>query len=117
MSNPSLRKLLDRSATPAQLKRCESAFGRLYPSVPLAFIIKTFIGISYNLVQVSGSDLSHTWWDLCQFDSVWKLDWNLVHNRHITTGEWACTIETDSLWFASATGDTRELLANWQRAG
>jgi hypothetical protein len=49
-------------------------------------------------------------------DSVWKLDWNLVHNRHAATGEWACTVEADSLWFSSETGDTRGPLADWQRA-
>jgi hypothetical protein len=116
MSNPSLRKLLDGSATPAQLKRCESAFCRLYPNVPLAFIIKTFIGISYNLAQVSGGDLSHAWWDLCQFDSVWKLNWARLHDRHAAVGAWASSVEADSLWFSSETGDTREPLGDWQRA-
>jgi hypothetical protein len=117
MSNPSLHKLLDRSAMPAQLKRCEAAFGRLYPSVPLEFIIKTCLGLSQSHAQVRGGYEIRVWADLCQFDSTWKLDWNLVHNRFLTTGEWACTIEADSLWFASETGDAREPLENWQRAG
>ena len=47
---------------------------------------------------------------------VRQLDWARLHNRFLTTGEWACTVEADSLWFASATGDTREPLADWQRA-
>jgi hypothetical protein len=46
-----------------------------------------------------------------------KLDWAGLHNRHIATSEWACAVEADSFWFASETGDTREPLANWQRAG
>jgi hypothetical protein len=60
-----------------------------------------------------------TWWDLCRFDSIWKLDWGTtgtVHNRLMTSGEWACAVEADSLWFQSETGDKREPLAKWQRA-
>ena len=116
MSDPILYKLLDRSATPAQLKRCEAAFGRWYPRVPLEFIIKTCLGLSQSISQVSGGGELRTWCDLCQFDSVWKLDWDLMHHRHTATGEWACNVEPDSLWFASETGDVCEPLAKWQRS-
>ena len=84
--------------------------------MPLEFIIKTCLGLSQSHTQVRGGYEIRVWADLCQFDSDWKLDWNLVYNRFITAGEWACTVEADSLWFASETGDAREPLENWQRA-
>ena len=87
----------------------------MYPSVPLEFIIKTSLGLSQAQTQVAGGAELRTWWDLCQFDSVWQLDWTKLHDRYKATGEYACVVEPEAIWFDGDERDLREPLERWQR--